>query len=72
MSGDKKSAILDRYSEQQAAFWIDGYFNPQPNETDESAFDRAKAELISHLENHIDQVREFGVDTFLYLKRKGI
>jgi hypothetical protein len=66
------SAMLDRYSEQQAAFWIDGYFSVKPGQTPEEAAVEAKAELIKRFQKHIEHIEAFTVERFLEMKAKGI
>ncbi|WP_267399024.1 hypothetical protein [Pseudomonas sp. GM_Psu_2] len=51
---------LNRYEHQQIKNLIDGYMvGTRPLETREQEFERAKTELLGHLERQIDQVKQF-------------
>jgi hypothetical protein len=55
----------------QTAFYIDGYFFPRPGEDLSKAFERAKAELLTHLKNTIALVEEMTEDQFIAGKEDG-
>ncbi|HBO6305174.1 TPA: hypothetical protein L4741_004745, partial [Pseudomonas aeruginosa] len=58
---------LNRYDHEKAKRLIDGYMVPShqsPQEGHEQQFDRAKAELISHLELQLKQVQSFSYQDY--------
>jgi hypothetical protein len=55
------SAMMSQSDEQQVVFWIDGYYRKHNAETDESAFDAAKAELLQNMQRHLENI---GLMTF--------
>ncbi|MBF3348278.1 hypothetical protein HKW91_42445, partial [Pseudomonas aeruginosa] len=58
---------LNRYDHEKAKRLIDGYMvrsRQSPQEGHEQQFDRAKAELISHLELQLKQVQGFSYQDF--------
>jgi hypothetical protein len=69
-------AILNQYTEQQVAFWIDGYYTVCPSspetKTPEAAFEKAKSAVIRAFEKHIAEVEAMQCGRFLEMKAKGI
>ena len=55
---------LDRYRKENAAMKIDGYFHIQCNEQPQSAFERAKAELIEVLKRDIQDCESMTLEKF--------
>ncbi len=74
---EQKSAILDRYSAEQVAFWIDGYYihpggaSGLPKSREE-AFAMAKDMLIHHMHNHIANIEAMSFDQWIKRKEAGI
>ncbi|MCP4116478.1 MAG: hypothetical protein GY737_13920 [Desulfobacteraceae bacterium] len=50
---------------KNAAWRVYGYFFPRPCENDESAFKRAKAELITNLEKDLSNVKAITFDQYI-------
>ena len=56
---------MDQYEIAHIMHQIDGYLIPSPSkplESFDSAFDRAKAELVKNLEHHLAQVKTFTIE----------
>lgn len=72
----KASAMTDQYSEQQVAFWIDGYYSVMPAEprrkTPELAFQFAKDELVERFLLHIRSIEEMTWERWQVMKEAGI
>lgn len=55
---------LDRYQRHNAAMKIEGYFFPRPLEETEKAFERARAEAVSHLRRQLEQVEQISFEQY--------
>jgi hypothetical protein len=65
----KVSAEFTQIELEQTAHRIDGYILQRPNESRESAFERAKSELIINLQRNIECAMEMSHDNLLYRLR---
>jgi len=54
-----------QYRNRAAAFKLDGYFLPRPNESPQATFDRAKTELLFYLQRDKDDCEKMSFETFL-------
>jgi len=56
---------MDRYSAQNAAFKIDGYWNPSPQDKNFiSSFERAKQETIQNIEADLENIKSMSFDLY--------
>lgn len=55
---------MDQYQKMNAIEKIEGYLLPQPNETLPVAFERAKAECLTHLRAQIGHVESITAEQF--------
>lgn len=55
---------LDRYQRHNAAMKVEGYYFPKPLESPESAFSRARAEAVTHLQRQLDQVKSLTIEEY--------
>lgn len=69
---EKKSAILNRYSAEQVAFWIDGYYLPGPMHDPQKSFKHAKEQLIDHMFEHIRNIEAMTFEQWIKMKEAGI
>lgn len=53
---------MNQYEIARIIHQIDGYLIPKPLEGFDSAFDRAKEELVKNLEHHLSQVKAFTIE----------
>ena len=67
-----KSAFLDRYSAEQVAFWIDGYYTPDPKHDPQKSFKHAKEQLTDHMLEHIRNIEAMTFEQWIVRKEAGI
>lgn len=60
---------MNQYEQQNASERITGYFIPMANETQEAAFDRAKAECLKHMRAAVEHVESVAFESWARMRK---
>ncbi len=66
-----KTKTTNPYARQNAAFAVDGYLMPATNQTEQQAFDAAKAQVVQQLRIQIADVESLTLEQFQGCKKGG-
>ena len=61
---------MTQYEQQNAAWKVDGYYQPTPSRNDAASFELAKAECLKHLHRQIECIQSLTLEQFLYEKKR--